>query len=67
MWRKCNQSNELLAHHFSSSSCICDEVYLVLKDILILLSGELAILGPSLFEGPPNLIPFPVFLLLPGG
>lgn len=60
--------NALWFHHFSPGSSICDEVYLVLKDVLVLLSGGLgAPLGAPLLEGPSDLVPFPILLLLPRG
>ena len=54
------------AHHFTLCSCICDEVNLVLEDIIILLSWRLAVLITSLLQRSTYLVPLPVLLFLPG-
>lgn len=53
-------------YHFSSGSSICDEVNLVLEDILILLCRRLPVFGPSLDEGSSDLVALPILLFLPG-
>lgn len=53
------------AYHLTSGCSVCDEVNLVLKDIVILLSRPSLVFGARLGHSSPDLITLPVFLLFP--